>query len=310
MGAALGLSDEVRSNIGIVATELATNVFRHGGGGHFVLRPLNDDGPAGVELLGIDHGPGMANVADCLRDGFSSAGSMGTGLGAMQRIASEFDVYSAPGKGTVVAVRLRTGRRLQPARAAGAVGVCLPKPGETECGDGWTAVMEGARTTICVVDGLGHGPAAADAAAAAAEAFTRSARGGPAEVLEALNLALRSTRGAAVAVAVADAEAESVRYGGIGNISGTILSPASARSMVSHNGIVGHQMRRVQEFDYPWPAGATMLLHSDGLTTHWRAESYPGVLQHDPVLLCALLYRDQTRGRDDTTIVACRAPVH
>lgn len=307
LGAAVGLSEAVRSDLGIVATELATNVVRHGRGGQVIMRALVSDGP-GVELIGIDRGPGIANLPESFRDGFSTAGSMGTGLGAMRRIAAELDVWTSPEHGTAVVARVRAPGVAAPGPGGGSVaGISLPKPGEIECGDGWTAVQQGGRTVICVVDGLGHGPSAADAATRAREVFHQSSHGTPTDILEALHRGLRPTRGAAAAVAVADAAAGSVRFGGIGNISGIILSPAGDRSMVSHNGIVGHQMRRVQEFEYPWAPGATMVLHSDGLATHWRADTYPGVLQRDPALLCALLHRDCARGRDDVTVVACRA---
>lgn len=309
LGAAAGLPEALRSDLGIVVTELTTNVVRHGGGGEIIMRPLEPAHGVGVEVLGLDRGPGMPNVADCLRDGFSSAGSMGTGLGAMQRIAADFDIYSAPGLGTAVAVRIRSAPRRGAADGGPpAVGVCVPKPGETVSGDGWSAVTAGGRTAVCVVDGLGHGPAAAEAADQARVVFGRTATGTPTDILDALNRALRSTRGAAVAVAIADASAGTVRFGGIGNIGAMILTPSGLRTMVSHNGIVGHQMRRVQEFEYPWAPGATMVLHSDGLTSHWRPDTYPGVLQHDPVVLCGLLYRDHARGRDDVTVVACRSP--
>lgn len=260
-------------------------------------------------MLGVDQGPGMASIAECLRDGYSSAGSLGSGLGAIQRIGTEFDLFSAPGQGTVVMVRIAP-RRSEGARpGAVTAGVCVAKPGEVESGDGWTAVTSGSRTAICVVDGLGHGPVAAEAATAGRETFVRAAGGTPAEMLEALHRALRSTRGAAVAVAIADREAQLVRFGGVGNVGGSIVTPGAQRSMVSHNGIVGHQMHRVREFEYPWPAGATMVLYTDGLISHWKTDAYQGVLQRDPALLCALLYRDFSRGRDDTTVVACRAPM-
>lgn len=301
LAGASGLDEALRSDVGIVATELATNLVRHGGGGHIIARPLPPG--AGIELIAVDRGPGMSSVAECLRDGYSSAGSMGTGLGAVRRIGTAFDAFSAPGQGTVVVVRVAA--RGEP--AAVAAGVCVAKPGETESGDGWTAVTTGARTAICVVDGLGHGPAAAEAAAAGREAFLHAAAGTPPDMLEALHRALRPTRGGAVAVAVADAEAQTVRFGGIGNVAGTILTPTTQRSMVSHNGIVGHQMHRVREFEYPWPAGAMLVLYSDGLASQWRTDAYPGVLQHDPAVICALLYRDFSRGRDDVTVVACRA---
>lgn len=98
------------------------------------------------------------------------------------------------------------------------------------------------------------------------------------------------------------------RFAGVGNISGSILGPDEGRSisMVSHNGIVGHTLRKVQEFTYEWPEGALLVMHSDGLTSHWRPRQYPGLASCHPGLVAGILYRDFNRGRDDVTVVAAR----
>ena len=93
---------------------------------------------------------------------------------------------------------------------------------------------------------------------------------------------------------------------GIGNISGAILGRESTRNLVSHNGIVGHAIRRIQEFSYELPAGALTILHSDGLKSRWSLDAYPGLLQRDPTLVAGVLLRDFERGRDDATAVVAR----
>jgi hypothetical protein len=97
-----------------------------------------------------------------------------------------------------------------------------------------------------------------------------------------------------------------VRYAGVGNISAVIVTGEGTRSLVSHNGTVGHQMRKAQEFVYPWTSGALLVVHSDGLATHWKLDQYPGLLRQDPALVAAMLYRDHSRRRDDVSVVACR----
>ena len=161
---------------------------------------------------------------------------------------------------------------------------------------------------LVVADGLGHGPLASVAAQAAIRIARERAADGPAEVFRAAHAALRSTRGAALAVAEIDPDRGMVRYAGIGNIAGTILTPGRERtsSLVSHNGIVGHEMRKVQEFAYPWSPGSTLVMHSDGLATHWRLDRYPGLLARHPSLIAGVLYRDFTRGRDDVTVLVAR----
>jgi hypothetical protein len=62
----------------------------------------------------------------------------------------------------------------------------------------------------------------------------------------------------------------------------------------------------VQTFTYPWPAGALLVLASDGISTHWSLDAYPGLRHRDPVLVASVLYRDFVRGRDDATVVVAR----
>jgi serine phosphatase RsbU (regulator of sigma subunit) len=185
-------------------------------------------------------------------------------------------------------------------------GVNVPYPGEPVSGDAWATRETPGTTLLMVADGLGHGTNAAAASRAAVEAF-RSERGAaPAESLERIHLALRATRGAAVAVAAVDREKGLVRFAGIGNVSGTIVSGETTRSVVSHHGTAGGAARRIQEFTYPWNGGDILVLHSDGLGSHWTLAGYPGLAQRHPALIAGVLYRDHRRGRDDTTVVVVR----
>jgi hypothetical protein len=85
-----------------------------------------------------------------------------------------------------------------------------------------------------------------------------------------------------------------------------VVSAAGARHLVSHNGTAGHELRRLQEFTVPWFADAMLLLHSDGIATHWRLDDYPGLATHSPALVAGVLYRDFNRGRDDATVAVVR----
>jgi len=188
------------------------------------------------------------------------------------------------------------------------VAICVPIPGEQVCGDGWTIVdRSDGSAMMLVADGLGHGPAAAEAADAAIDVFKKYATSvSPAQMVDAMHLALRPTRGAAVAIALLNPTEQSVRFAGVGNISASIVSPERSQSMVSSNGIVGHQAGRLREFDYAWPHAATMVMHSDGLTSRWSVNTMPGVLSHDLGVLAGSVYRDAARGRDDATVVVVR----
>jgi len=307
LAAAAGLSEAARSDVGIVATELATNVLRHAGRGALLVRQL-EEGGGGVELLCVDAGPGMRDAAACMADGYSTGGSMGTGLGAMRRLAHGFDLYTRPSQGTVVVTRFWARRDPALAHAAGMLaGLAVPLPGEVECGDAWAARSGPAGTTVLLADGLGHGPSAAAAAGAAVEVFRAHPSAAPADLVTLMHAGMRSTRGAAVAVATSGpTAADGIRYAGVGNLSAVLARTQDTRSLMSHNGTVGLQARKIQELGYPWPAEAVLVMHSDGLKSHWRLDQYPGLAQRDAALIAAVLYRDFTRGRDDVSVVVQR----
>jgi hypothetical protein len=201
----------------------------------------------------------------------------------------------------------RTSHRPAEGSASAAFGgVAVAKLGETACGDSWAAATRRTGVTLTVVDGLGHGPLAAEAADLAVRAFEGHVAARPRDVLEAMHVALHGTRGAAAAVAELDREHQLLTFAGVGNISGAVISAGTMRSMVSHNGIVGQVMPNLQEFTYPWPTGALVVMHSDGVTPHWNLDAYPGLAHRHPTLIAAVLYRDFTRGRDDATVVVVR----
>jgi anti-sigma regulatory factor (Ser/Thr protein kinase) len=305
LGSVARLDEGAAGRLALGVTEAASNIAKHAREGHIVARLLEGNGALGVEVLALDRGPGMANVTASMRDGHSTSGTPGSGLGALQRMTQGFEAWSRPGSGTLL--RFEVWGKVG-ARAAGLpLGVIsAEKPGEAVCGDGWS-VLQGRGCLIAfVVDGLGHGPDAAAAARAAISAVEKNAQHEASQIMDSVHNALRPTRGAAAAIVMIEAESERCTYCGIGNISASVRGEGNARNMVSHNGILGHQVRRMQEFQYPFPKGALLVMHSDGVATHWDLAAYPGLEARHPALVAAALYRDHSRGRDDTTVLVLR----
>jgi anti-sigma regulatory factor (Ser/Thr protein kinase) len=315
----LGLGETDVGRVALIVTEMGTNIVKHAARGQLLLQRLSRNDTNGVELFALDKGPGMTNVAACLRDGYSTAGSPGTGLGAIVRTASLSEIYSDPASGTVVLAQVFGGRSSEtshwgkkgtvvaPTNDSLLVGaVSLPKSGETVCGDAWAVHSYPKRSQVMVVDGLGHGPAAANASQAALRIFHSRATSPPAEIIAATHDALRATRGAAVAVAAIDHAQQQLQYCGVGNIAGAIVTGTGSRSLVSHNGIVGHELRRIQEFTYPWPEHALLVMHSDGLMSRWDLSAYPSLITRHLGVISSVLYRDFNRGRDDVTVVVAK----
>lgn len=302
----LGFDAVARGRAALVVTESATNLHKHGRDGSLILQPHTHGDVIGIDVLALDKGPGIADLGRCLRDGFSTVGTPGTGLGAIQRTAALLDIHTQTPSGTVLLARLWPDAA--PKQRAFAVGsVCIPYPGEEVCGDAWTVEEKSRLALVLLADGLGHGLLAAEASRAAVRILRANTRLGPAALLETMHGQMRATRGAAVAVAEVDGDQEILRYAGVGNIAGTILSSGVHRSLVSHNGTVGHEARKCQEFTYPFPRGAVLILHSDGLSTRWSLDSYSGLLRRDPSLIAGVVYRDAQRRRDDATVLVMRA---
>jgi anti-sigma regulatory factor (Ser/Thr protein kinase) len=302
--------DETRQGTAaLIVTEAASNLIKHARAGELIMQGM-DQGSTGrsLEILALDSGCGMRDFARCAADGYSTAGSSGTGLGAIRRLADAFAVFSTPDHGTVLLARLDRKPLERGGQISGAqLGVVgIPATGEEVCGDAWATAERDGRSFVLLVDGLGHGEQAARASAEAVRVFREHQASEPAQIIDSIHAALRSTRGAALAIARLDRMSCRVDYAGVGNISGVIRDrqTGARTSMVSQNGTVGYAVRKVQTYQYPWNDDSLLLMHSDGLATHWDVDRYPDLLQMHPSLIAGVLYRDYRRGRDDVTVIA------
>ncbi len=303
----LGFQETERGKVGIVVTEIANNLVLHAQGGVVLMRSLKEDSRIGIEILSLDKGRGMVDVDECLQDGFSTAGTLGNGMGAIRRLSGLLEIYSVPNQGTALLAHLWTDSAThQPEKFLEIGAICLPIRGEEVSGDTWASEVDCCCSLLLVADGLGHGPAAASAASAAVKMFQENLHRSPGAIVEAAHAALRSTRGAALAIAEIDFEQQSVRFAGIGNIAASIFSFTEHRHLLSHNGTVGHEIRKIQEFSYPWYANGILIMHSDGLSAKWQIDRYPGLMQKHPSLIAGVLYRDFNRERDDVTVLVAK----
>ena len=301
-----GLDPVHAGRVALVVTELGNNLVRHAHHGALLIawKPERME----IEIVAIDHGPGISDVARSLRDGFSTGGTPGTGLGAVQRLSSDFHVHTAVPDGTVMVSRLR------PANAPGAAsshgievaGLSVAIAGEQVCGDSWAVALDGSAASVVVADGLGHGRDAAEASQAALEVFAAHPQADLREAIKATHARLRSTRGAAVTLLRLDADAAQLRSCGAGNVIARVISGDTDRTVLTQHGTAGVQIRTPEETRHAWPAHALVVVHSDGVESRWTPQRLMPVLARDPMLAAALLLRDHSRGRDDATVVVLR----
>lgn len=294
----LGYDETLAGKISIVVTELATNIIKHAGKGEIILSYSSTS----FDIISIDSGPGF-DLHECQVDGFSTRGSAGSGLGAIQRNSHFFDIQSDLGKGSVIYVNFRKEQAGFPETNIG--GICLPYPGEIKSGDGWTFCRQ-EHLKIIVADGLGHGLLAHEASQRALEVFQEYSSRSSMEIMNTLHLSLRSTRGAAVGIAELNREKMIFNYCSVGNVLASIVSQSGTKRCVSYNGTVGIQLNKFQNLPYPIDKDSLVIIASDGLSTHWDLKPYPGIFLRHPFVVAGVLYRDFSKGTDDVSVVVIR----
>lgn len=300
----IDFSETRQGRVGIVVNELGNNLVRYAKEGQLLIRRLSGEGPHGIEILAVDKGPGL-DADLVMRDGFTTGRTPGTGLGAVRRQSDLFDLDSRPPGGTVAMSRIYRGdadARLRPAYEIGAINV--PMPGEKVSGDGWCHGFRDDGVDLIVADGLGHGPAAHQTALEALHAFGQAHHLPPDQCLEAIHRRLKSTRGGAVfLMAVHPAK---IDFAGVGNVRAIVQSASGSKTLISHNGTAGVQIRTVKPLSQPWNETDLLIVHSDGVNSRFDIKSYPGLQNRHPSLVAATIYRDHRRGTDDATVVVLR----
>jgi anti-sigma regulatory factor (Ser/Thr protein kinase) len=288
--------------LALAVTEAASNLHKHAEQGSLLLC-VNRDGPQpGIDLVTIDAGPGVRDVTAALRDGHSTAGTLGIGLGAIQRLADFADLYSRPGHGTSLVARFRAVPAGPEPRWAGLI---RPITGETECGDAYGVVLTDSAVTAVLCDGLGHGPLAAAAAAAGVAAVLDDPAGEPAALLERAHRRMSGTRGGAVGVVQVGGQL--ARFAGLGNVAASVVSDGRRKSMISIPGIAGVQARTIRQFEYEAPPGSAVILHSDGVSSRWEAAALPALEARDPLLIAAVLLAEAGVHRDDAGVLVLKS---
>ncbi|MCJ2024480.1 ATP-binding SpoIIE family protein phosphatase [Methylobacterium sp. J-067] len=303
---AIGFDETAAGRVALVVTELATNVVKYGVPGEVLVGTYEDGTGSGVEILALDKGPGFSDTGSAMRDGHSTGGSAGEGLGAVHRLSDAFDIVSRPGLGTAVLARLSSVRGSTSGDGPSFGAVTVPLKGETANGDAYAVRERADGWTAIVSDGLGHGPEAARASEEALKIFRRRRDEPPAAILAAIHAGLSQTRGGAISVARYTRDRATLALAGIGNVAGAVISGTTIKRTVSLAGTAGHAARRIQEYEYPMRPEDVFVLCSDGIATSWSLDAHPGLAWAHPTLLAGVIYRDFARVRDDATVLVVR----
>lgn len=304
-----GFSAKRLAEIDIVVAEVVSNLSKHADGGEVLVKLVEERGVQGLELLAIDNGPGIADLRSMMQDGASTTNTLGHGLGAIRRLSDHFQVYTQKGWGTLLLSRIYN-KELTSASKKDPIEVrslLVPKPGETECGDGFYVKQSKEHLKLFLGDGLGHGKDAAAAVKKAIEAFKQCGDDSPVENLRFINQSVKKTRGLVATVAVFHLKEKRWKICGVGNISTRIFGATSSKTHSPYNGIVGLNMpNSMNDQVINYEPGQCMVLCSDGVKSKWDVLKFPGILRYDLSLLNAALFKDFARNTDDLSIASCK----
>jgi anti-sigma regulatory factor (Ser/Thr protein kinase) len=304
--ARLSTDETFRGKAAIVVSEMARNLVRHAKGGEVIIRQVSTAGAEALELVALDRGPGLSDLAKCLRDGFSTTGTPGTGIGAIRRLSDQFEIFSRPDQGTVIWARLWPSNNGLVTKPFEISGISVPVEREEVCGDAWEVLETDGTLRAMVVDGLGHGPFAQQASREAIAVFRSQPQTGVASTLKLIDQALTKTRGAAAAIVELNPSKGEVTVAGVGNVATRLLHNGESKSFGCDNGTLGAGVVRIYEFKHPWTDGGLLVIHSDGIKSRWSLDDYPGAFRRSSGVVAALIYRDFRREDDDATVVVVR----
>lgn len=309
MSTAIGFDEGAVEEIALVVSELATNLVKHAKDGILRLRRTEEAGRTGIQIDSEDQGPGIRNVEQAIGDDFSTSGSLGCGLGAVNRLMDEFDVTSRPGAGTSIVCK----RWLRPdvisALACPLVfGVATrPCPLIPVNGDTFVIKQWGESALVGVIDGLGHGKFAYRAAQAARQYVERHYDQPLAEIFRGVSRSCRATRGVVMGLARFDWGPATLTFASVGNVEARVFGSPQPMNFVVRRGILGLNARSPVVTQHRWELSNVMVLYSDGVSTHWRWSDFPHLAQASATVAAQELLRALAREADDATVVVVKS---
>ena len=264
------------------------------------------EGIAGIELISIDNGPGMADLNRMLVDGMSTKNSLGHGLGAIKRMSNVFQVFTQKDWGTLMLVRIFREDLPYRKKVNEIRSLVVPKPGEETCGDRFFCNVTGQHIRVFLGDGLGHGEAASEAVSRAIESFNASTENSPCGIIREIHEAVRKTRGLVGTAAIYSFNDKTWHICGVGNILTRFITGIETKNCMPYNGIIGHNIPRSMQDTAVLNTGQTLVMCSDGIKTKWDHNKYPTLFKYDLAITAAMLFKDFARFTDDMSIAVIK----
>ncbi len=309
MAAEAGILAKRVNEVDLIVAEMTSNLFKYSDDGEILAGIFPNGGSPYLEVICIDNGPGIVNLAKMMQDGVSTTSTLGHGLGSMKRLSDVFEIYSQPGWGTIVLSRVYSSPEKQKSERYDLImrPIVVSKPGEQVSGDGFVYKKADKYFKLMLADGLGHGPEANKAINEAALAFRIFPDYSPTETLRFIHSSIKKTRGAVINIVGYDTVSRKWSSTGVGNIFLRMLAPGSFKNQMSYNGIVGHNIpNTMNEQTYSADQFNQLILCSDGIKTRIETNKYPLIHKYDQTILAAAIYKDHARRTDDMSVIVAK----
>ena len=307
----MGFNDVKREHMELVCKEMVTNQNKFAqGNGLIQLWERAQPRPA-LDLFAFDYGKGIANLETAMRDGYTTAGTMGKGLGAIRRLSSQCEIYSLPPElakdspwhGTAIWARFLGGGE----EAAGALetGSYLRAYQDSSYNGDRIQVRGGKEKTRWLhMDGLGHGREAAEVVDGIGEFLDEET---PVDGLaRRLSAQLQGTRGAVAMLCEADAAMQTVKICGVGDMIAYLIANGEKKTVSFSPGVLGHAHRTPETYILPFPPQALLITASDGLRRSMTLRTLPELWRLHPQLIVLVLGQVMGRHNDDRSVFAVR----
>jgi len=307
----LGIPDWKKENILLVASELVSNNVKHAGG-RGMIQVWQQPGPV-LDILALDFGPGIANLGLAEEDGYSTANTLGKGLGSIRRLSDQFFIYTQqenPGRikkwsGSVFLARFFPGDN----KSAGnknalpgfKVGLFSRSLSDLRYnGDRIYLQQDGSKLRWLHLDGLGHGELAQEATTNLAPQLSRGED--PGAILNAVNQQLSGTRGAVAVIGEIDLHQNNMQVVGVGDMHAHLYDKEQISSIPFAPGILGREHRTPSVFQAEFGKKSLVVSASDGIRRNWDTANFTGLFNQHPQLIAYTLGNIMGRISDDQSI--------
>ena len=306
----LGFNDTAAEEVGLAVSELASNIARHADSGELILDFFEENERKGIQVTSRDRGPGIVDINRALADGYSTKHGLGYGLGCVNRLMDELH-FERPGThrtGNVIICRkwlpLSLGAESVSRLDIGAA--TRPMPGSKINGDAYLIKRWGPNSLVAVIDGLGHGQYAHRASQKALNYIKNHFDQPFPNIFTGVGRECLTTRGVVMALALFQMDQKRLTFASVGNIETRLINVPPKMTPGIRRGILGHNAPRPMINQFAWKPEYIMVLHSDGIRSHWDPGDIPAVSSLPPQAAAKRLLDNLAKENDDAVVVVIK----